>query len=1112
MSHPYIYVSGVGEPLIFNDSARIDADLGLPDSFGQVWIASINASFGFNSTPHTVEMELVSRERITVTEDLIENDCSIQIGELYFMGKIAHIDSSVGTNGFVTRMRCEDNRVRLLNEYLVHTEPLLESNIDKLLVVPQVLGTAGTLYQINSPLYMMSRYGATYAELYQAINTLGIVTLPPPGAIANKLGNQKAYRWAFNLTPLFDAILQVFDDTGYDVYFYNNEIKLIDRSKSIEVDSTFFDGQHKIDYRSGYDNTMRPDSYFILGARKEGGVGTVSGVVQYQNLVSLGATSLSPAWNDITVSYHDSEGRLQTYYPTDDELKMALKSIEHWVYFKRQELEAAGDRVSEGWMESRIDPDAFGLQGSLLESAISFGGGRDDVYRVIHNRRSEKFNWVCAWYEAVARHARTYYGKLYSCRPGENFLRKCEVIDDTWVHDNIDNQVVPDAYSPFYKDGRMSAFAKFSNTQVKGFGPDGTATPLAFTEWNEDDNFIYMPVTVTIHSPTSEKDTLFPGITETRMFVSLPEIIVADIEPHPLLNNLGTMGFVNQYDLSNLATSGSIEDRFQLYLSSKDMNDPRLTMVPLSGVDNFFIPVRYNIRYGDDGSALAGSTSGLYGAEIDEKYAPWTKTNPANPESDMLVKAQKIVGDDTVDDFIEATIVGLPETNFFANFSDENYAPIHPFTSINVTIGSNGLTTRYSAKSQIVELVRANAIEYSRFQSRLSRIQHWANFSKLSSDFNLNIDLSRGGILYVSRPPAGKTITSTIESRKPEEEVVEVEQRNFIKTVEIIDVKQASVADPNGGTSNITMEFYAGKDDKGSYWPANWQEVEDTQSADPGEEEEDKRNIRVVLAGFGVSKTRTKMRKRGFAPCVDGYLRKGMTAQYHHEDIEGTIYTYFTGGIDLADTKYVRMITEVQKDETSGRWYADLETVSQVPNVDPFRFKKVPFLNNDTVAGQSYATGDKVVVVCSKEFKGGSANATADSANVANENQVFPTWEKGIVRPEGDFLDSDGQPNNLMFIDNPNMIAALAVYVVEPPDPITGVGGIVAVVNNPSNQFGKLQGNDSEEGEDLTFVGVSPDVILEGDYGILTKGLSNEWIVIMQKPLFSPYNEFNPSA
>jgi hypothetical protein len=1110
MDHPYIFVSGVGEPLIFNDSSRIDANLGLSDAFGQIWISSINASFGFNSTPHTVELELVSKERITAAENLIENDCSMKIGELYFIGKIAHIDSSVGSNGYVTRMRCEDNRVRLLNEYLIHTEPLLNSNLNKLLIVPKVLNTTGTLYKVNSPLYMMARYGATYAELYTAINTLGIVTLPPPGAIANKLGNQEAYRWSFNLSPLFDAILQVFDDAGYDVYFYNNEIKLIDRSKSIEVDSTFFDGKYKIDYRTGYDNTLRPASYFILGAKKEGGVGTVSGVVQYQNTVNLGATTLVPTWNNVTISYHDSEGRLQTYYPTDDELKMALKSIEHWVYFKRQELETAGDRVSEGWMESRIDPDAFGLQGSLLEAAISFGGGRDDVYRVIHNRRSTKFNWVCAWYEAVARHARTYYGKLYSCRPGENFLRKCEVIDSTWVHDNVDNQVIPDAYSPFYRDGRINAFAKFSRNNVKGFGADGTATPLAYTEWNEDDNFIYMPISVTIYSPTSEKDELFPGINETRLFVTLPEIIVADIESHPLLNNLGTMGFVDQFDLSNLATSGSIEDRFQLYLSSKDMNDPRLTMVPLSGIDNFFIPVRYNIRYGDDGSSLAGTTSGIYGAEIDEKYAPWTKVNPTNPETDMLTKSQKIVGNDTVDDFIEATIVGLPETNFFANFSNENYAPIHPFTSINVTIGSNGLTTRYSAKSQILELVRANAIEYSRFQSRLSRIQHWANFAKLSSDFNLNIDLSRGGILYVNRPPAGKTITSTTESRKPEEEVIEVEQRNFVKTVEIIDVKQALAADPNGGVSPILMEFYAGQDDKGSYWPANWQKVEDTQSADPGDKEEDKRDIRVVLAGFGLGRTRKTMRKRGFAPCVDGYLRNGMTAQYHHEDIEGTVYTYFTGGIDLADTKYVTMLTEVTKHPRSGRWYADVETVSTIPGVDSFKFKKVPFLNNDTVAGQSYTAGNKVIITCNKGFKGGSANAAADSAHITNEQKIFPAWEKGIVRPEGDFLTVDGEPNDLMYIDNPNMISALAVFVIEPPDSITGVGGIVAAVNSPANQFGKLQGNDVEEGEDLTFVGVSPDVIIEGDYGILTKGLNDEWIVIMQKPLFSPYNEFNP--
>jgi len=1096
---PYIYVSGIGEPLYFNDSSKVDVNLGLPDSFGQVWIASINANFGFNSTPHSLELELVAPDKIPVKIDSINQPCAIKVGAMYFKGYVTHVDTDISANGYVTRVRCEDGRKIDLNKYLIHTEPLLKSNLENVIVVPKELNTGGDLYTVNSPLWLMANYGATYGEIYTAVMNWGIVKLPSPGIIINKLGNLEAYRWSFNLTPLFDALLQIFDDCGFDVYYYDGEIKLVDRSKPISIDKTFFQDKYKINWRQGYDYTDRPGKYIVLGAKKEGSVGTIP-FCQYHNLVDLGAARLLPAWNDIQIVYHDHNGKLQKYYPTDDELKMALKSIEHWVYYKRQELLSKGDDLPRGWMESRLDPDAYGLTGSTLDAAISFGGGRDDVYRVIHNRRAEACNWLCAWYEAVARHARTYYGKLYYCQPSEEFLRNCSIIDAAWVHDNVDNIQIDDVLSPFYEDGRISAFVKIPRSQVKGFGVDGTSTPASYVEWNEDNDFIYLPVDVMLYSPTNNR-SVFPGIEDTRIFVSLPEIVVSGVELHPMLANLQTLQAFSYNNNQYLASSGSIEDRYQLYLTAKDMNDPRITIIPLGFIDQFLIPVQYNIRYGDDGSTIRGSGLYNYRGEIDDKYAPWTRQNPISPIDDMTQKAEQITASDYRDEFLEVTVAELPEINFFANFSNENSEPVYPFTSINVSVGAAGLTTRYSAKSQIYEILRLNKIEFSRWKSRLDRIQHFANLSKLLTDLQANLELAATNLSKLRKPPFRRVFLS-IESSRPreEEERPEIEQRNFVRMVTITDIAYAYVADPNGGGNNVRMEFYRGVDDQGNEWPAPWHYVEGYQSM--GVAAGEQRDPRTLLIGFNEETTRIRMRYHGYAMCVDGYLRRGMPAMFHHEDINGTTFDYFTGGVRLEEAKVVRLLTAPQKN-ANGYYYADVETISHI-GAEPFRFYKVPFVNNDFVYLQSYKAGDLVQVVHNTMTTSNSASTAADGGSPL-------TIDRGTLRPDSEHLRSDGEPVGDLFINNPPTVNAVAVVVINPPNPVTGRGGLVAAVGDETVQFGKITGSAQEE--ELYFVGCPPNLIYEGDYGILVPGLSSSessarrWFVIIQKPVFTPYGE-----
>lgn len=1127
----YIYVSGVLETeLLFNDTDTVNVSFGIPDSFGQVYIQDINTTFGFNSTPHTLELTLVAEDPINISKDRIGEYIIMRIGALRFYGYITHVDSSISSAGYVTQVTCEDGRRLELNKYIVHTEPLLNSNLSNVVVVPQVLNTGGDLHTPNSPLWLMSTQGATYAELYTAINTLGVVKLPNPGVIANRLGNQEAYRWAFSMTPLFEAILQIFDDCGYDVYYYRDEIRLIDRSESVQVVETFLDPKYKIGTRDGYDQTERPTLYSILGAKKEGGVGTIDNVVQYQNLINLGATQLIPSWGDIEVHYHDNNGVLQKYKPSDDELKMALKGIEHWVYYKNQTFTQEEIDFARGWMESRIDPYPYGLEGSQVEAALAFGGGRDDVRKVIRNRRAIDTNWLVQWYDSVSRHARTYYGKLYHCNPSDDFLRNCFIISSAWVDDNVDNRDIDLAYSPFYGDGKISAFAKFHKDDVLGFGLDGTSTPASYVDWNEVGDYIYMPITPLIHSPATDKDEMFPGIRDTRVFVSLPEIVVSGVEDHPLLDGLITLSSFERAS-GILTGSGIIEDTFQLMLTERDYNDPKMTIIPVSGINNFFIPVQYNIRYGDDASSTAGSGTGYYQAEIDDKFAPWTKQNPQDPVPEMATKATAMVNNDDTDRFYEAEVTGLPEVNFFANFSNEDYIPVYPFTSINVTIGSNGLTSRYSSKTQLKELIRLNKIEWSRFRSRLERIQHFANLSKFTTDFDLNIEPQTITTVHRIRnePKKPRAIYATTETN-PEEvfEEEDVEQKSFIKAVTITAKSQHSVSDPNGGPTRVLQELYQATDDKGNTWPPKWFQVDDQTSEyasqqDPYAEgsqapETEKESIYwyqdgqwiefkpapsdlVTGDGQSVGTERGETRYKGYSPCQDGYLRTGMVALYHQEDINGTIFCYFTGGVSLEDAKMGEIISDVQQE--GDYLYADVKVLTHELDQDPddIVFYKVPFASPAEALMQGYGIGTKVPLLHNKAIKQPSANSTIDSESVGGNP---PLSDLGGVRPNQTFFFG-GAPKGGLYISNPPVVGALPVTVVIPPD-ATGTGGTVEVLDSNGVQFGASVDDPSRN--IVNFTGADPELIYAGDYGILMKGLNQEWYCLIQKPTFTPYSAF----
>ena len=1109
MDSPFIYVSGISEsPLLFNDSSTISVDLGIQDSASQIWIKDVRAAFGFNSNPHTLEITQVAEDPIVVDGSKLGNAVTMTIGSLHFAGHISHVDSSISSNGYETKIVCNDDRIKDINQYMIHTPPLLPSGTREDTNIIYVSDTVsdGDLYSRNSPLWLLANYGASYAEIHRAISASPLeVNLPAIGIINNKLGrDSEAYRWSFALTPLFDALMQVFADCGYDIYYDNKTIHLIDRSASIDPDVSFIDSATTTSLRTGNSMTDRPTGYAILGAKKQGGVGTMAtDNVEYANLKGISVPTFVPCWNEVEISYHNEHGYVERYYPTDEELQMALKGIEHWVYFKMNE----GGPIARGWMESRINPYPYGLEGSLLESALSFGGGRSDVKKVIRNRRSIDANFVVAWYDAVSKHARSYYGKLYSATAPSAFLKNCTLSDKAWAWDDIDNVDMNDALSPFYDNGYLKAFARFP--KPIGYGVDGTASPANYNGWNEVGDYAYLPIDIVVNSPTSEGNYL--GLPGNRIVVLLPEILVESIDVAGLLGSLSTL---ESFDSRGASTgSGVIQDNFRLYLTEKDYNNPKTVITPITSITDVFIPVQYNERYKVDNTYGASKVAG----EIDDNYAPWTKMNPKNPEPDMATKAEHIVSNTSTDVFYEAEVVGLPEVNFFANFADSNQQPKYSFTSINVSVSTAGLMTQYSAKTQLSELVSMKKIEWSRFKSQLDRIQHLANISRFqtTADLHYERDSIKPEAIGLNNYKTSFGISSNIDD--PGEEEEEIEQKSFVKAVIIKQKKQHSVMDPLLPGETVRQEVYRGEDDEGNLWPPSWADVDDfmadaATNDDPYLQTPGSKTEQGWIDGFPedaekAGYKRAKDRIYGFAPCNDGYLRKDTPALYHQEDIGGSIFCYFTGGVRLEDARLVK-ITSAEMDKTGDIYHVDVETLPHPidPDQTKYQFYKVPFAQNDVAGSQGYAEGQIVPIMHNKIAKGASANDSVD----ASYGGGTPSTDDGALRPESKHVSQNGDVVGDLFVANSPVVGAVAVVVVTPPDS-NGNNGIVAAVNAEENQFGV--GGDAVAGEEqeskpVEFIGVPNDSIFTGDYGIMANGMNGNWQVIINKPMFTPFESF----
>jgi hypothetical protein len=205
------------------------------------------------------------------------------------------------------------------------------------------------------------------------------------------------------------------------------------------------------------------------------------------------------------------------------------------------------------------------------------------------------------------------------------------------------------------------------------------------------------------------------------------------------------------------------------------------------------------------------------------------------------------------------------------------------------------------------------------------------------------------------------------------------------------------------------------------------------------------------------------------ARAIDGLLDVGMECTYHYEKLEdGTIIHWFTGGVNLGESKVMTVTSDVNTVSVGGTDYSvvDLETIPPAGGVS-LAITNVPLIdqtNTETV------TNGIVVSVASpmSETNIRSYDFTPASGGAAG---LYVSNPGGGTAPSG---------------------AEFATVTTE-PEAASGTGGALTTFD-----VGNLTAtvyNDAASGTKVSFVGIDPKIVKLGDVGILSVRPDTEDIV-----------------
>jgi len=507
-----IVVSGVGVPLNGIEWPSGQFASNEPGSQLCAFLSSVNASFGFNLTPHSFQTEWVPCGDPCAFHGAsgqlpdIGHSLELFVGDFFFRGKVTHSDYTASAGGTIVSVTVEDNRHEL-RRVKIHTEDLGEDAPSGVVSVARGYRVVNGLTDVggdpNDPNIKEYRrilqFGATYSQVLAAIDlhfnegkcSVPVSDLPTVEQLEKNIGGTiEALRFQFNLSQLDEVLSRILLDTGYDWYWSMDaqRINLINKKTTFDIsESDILDLVSEFGSTSGLNETKQlgfgqdvvsdPTRFRVLGGHQEGFINShllspidgldTSALDDLTDINSIqSGVVFQPAWNKLTVGFYDADGFYRTYIPQEKELQLALAGIEQWTYFKIYQTtsvlsdpagydlpsDAGSVAAQHPAFQSRFDPvmPLAGLATGAAESGI----------RVINNRRDEEQNWVLSFYARLRDHASRHYGRSYVLEGllFDDAEGLYNLVGAAWA--NVENQAEGFSLSPSGTTGTSGVFVE----------------------------------------------------------------------------------------------------------------------------------------------------------------------------------------------------------------------------------------------------------------------------------------------------------------------------------------------------------------------------------------------------------------------------------------------------------------------------------------------------------------------------------------------------------------------------------------------------------------------------------------------------------------------------
>lgn len=565
-----IDVEGLGlgdcQPVITFPSGQIPD--GQPGHDLEAALIQINASFGFNTTPHTFNTTWVPTRDdpkafhgASGQAPAVGSIIGFTVGEFLASGEIIHSEYSANSQGSILQINIRDTR-RCLGAIKLVTEDLGENPGSGVISVARGVritkGFTDNQGNISEELFREYRkvleQGCTYPQILDAIQlaidegeiVFDMDSIPTRADLeANLGGDASAIRFNFDGTKLSEAITLILEATAYDWYWSMSEqkVRLINRKVAFELrEDELLDIVADLGATSGLDQTIslqygddlvtQPRRVRLLGAHQEGWLnsqllGPIDGVPSPESGIVFEA-----AWPHFSVQFTDGYGILRSYKPTNLELQASLKSIEHWTYFKKYQTAPLNLSLTSPGFGLAPDAGSIAAQHPDFQSRFdpaqpiaTLGGNESGQIRLINNRRDAAQNWVLNFYNRVRDHAARYFGRAFiaSGLLANAASGAFRLANSAWG--NIENQVEGQTISVTGSSGLfvnnyeinrdLGPLAPFKGTDDKisaycvlpsgtVYGPEGEDPPAGFGQWTEDYNIGNTPAAAGRRQRTGE--------------------------------------------------------------------------------------------------------------------------------------------------------------------------------------------------------------------------------------------------------------------------------------------------------------------------------------------------------------------------------------------------------------------------------------------------------------------------------------------------------------------------------------------------------------------------------------------------------------------------------